>query len=112
MVGCGTKSPAGAMRPPLFVNEWPAFVPAEHTMLAKQANSLPAPPFLHARSTVVALEAAWVPTLRRHRGPQPSLVFASSGFTRNHAAYSAGRNTRVSTVPTIRPPMIEIAIEP
>ncbi len=36
----------------------------------------------------------------------------SSGFTRNHAAYNAGRNTRVSTVPTIRPPMIEIAIEP
>jgi len=36
----------------------------------------------------------------------------SSGLTRNHAAYSAGRNTRVNTVPTIRPPMIEIAIEP
>ena len=36
----------------------------------------------------------------------------SSGFTRNHAAYNAGRNTSVSTVPTIRPPMIEIAIEP
>ena len=36
----------------------------------------------------------------------------SSGFTRNHAAYSAGRNTSVSTVPTIRPPMIEIAIDP
>ncbi len=37
---------------------------------------------------------------------------ASSGLTRNHAAYSAGRNTKVSTVPTINPPMIEIAIEP
>ncbi len=37
---------------------------------------------------------------------------ASSAFTRNHAAYKAGRNTRVSTVPTISPPMIEIAIEP
>ena len=36
----------------------------------------------------------------------------SSGLTRNHAAYSAGRNTSVSTVPTIRPPMIEIAIDP
>ncbi|VEE54384.1 Uncharacterised protein [Stenotrophomonas maltophilia] len=51
-----------------------------------------------------------------HQGPKPQNpghhAPDSSGLTRNHAAYSAGRNTRVSTVPTIRPPMIEIAIEP
>ncbi len=62
---------------------------------------------LHARAAGNA-----GPTLRRPRQHQPSVVLASSGFTRNHAAYSAGRNTNVSTVPTINPPMIEIAIEP
>ena len=49
---------------------------------------------------------------KRRRFAQCQSYRASPGFTRNHAAYSAGRNTRVSTVPTIRPPMIEIAIEP
>lgn len=33
-------------------------------------------------------------------------------FTLNHAAYSAGRNNRVSTVATIKPPMIATAIGP
>ncbi len=42
---------------------------------------------------------------RRKRDPTP--VGVTPGFvrfTRNHAAYSAGRNTSVSTVPTIRRP--------
>jgi len=38
-------------------------------------------------------------------GPQPF-------FTRNHAAYNAGRNSKVSTVATINPPMIATAIGP
>ncbi len=33
-------------------------------------------------------------------------------FTLNHAAYNAGRNSRVSTVATINPPMIATAIGP
>ena len=37
---------------------------------------------------------------------------ASSGRTRNQAAYSAGRNSSVSAVATIRPPMIATAIGP
>ena len=54
---------------------------------------------------------------QRERDPTPAAepwhhAPDSSGLTRNHAAYSAGRNTSVSTVPTIRPPMIEIAIDP
>jgi len=38
-------------------------------------------------------------------GPQPF-------FTLNHAAYNAGRNSKVSTVATIKPPMIATAIGP
>ncbi len=33
-------------------------------------------------------------------------------FTLNHAAYNAGRNSSVSTVATINPPMIATAIGP
>jgi hypothetical protein len=36
----------------------------------------------------------------------------SRAFTLNHAAYSAGRNNSVSTVATIKPPMIATAIGP
>ena len=35
-----------------------------------------------------------------------------SSLTRYHAAYSAGRNSRVSAVATIRPPMMATAIGP
>src|SRR5690606_41789609 len=37
---------------------------------------------------------------------------ASSSSTRNHAAYSAGRNSSVSAVATISPPMMATAIGP
>ncbi len=33
-------------------------------------------------------------------------------FTLNHAAYNAGRNSKVNTVATIKPPMIATAIGP
>lgn len=44
--------------------------------------------------------------------PAMNQARASSGLTRNHAAYSAGRNSSVSAVATISPPMIATAIGP
>ncbi len=73
-------------------------------------------------------EPALVHSLPPHRQPVPDATLgliratgfrkrrgqaaASSGLTRNQAAYSAGRNSRVSAVATISPPMIATAIEP
>ncbi|GLR37709.1 hypothetical protein GCM10011247_31070 [Pseudomonas plecoglossicida] len=58
-----------------------------------------------------AVSNLWEPACRRWEGNalpcnlQPFL-------TLNHAAYNAGRNSNVSTVATINPPMIATAIGP
>jgi len=57
-----------------------------------------------------ALHLRAQPHLRRVFSPL--YAPASSGFTRNHAAYSAGRNSSVSPVATTSPPMIATAMEP
>src|SRR3990167_11338478 len=45
--------------------------------------------------------------------PPPLRSYAlAAGLTRNQAAYSAGKNSRVKAVATTRPPMIATAIGP
>ena len=81
---------------------WPAAAPAE-------ADPPSVPNALMPRTPRGPTRVKKRPLIVPLRPRQPA---ASSGFTRNHAAYSAGRNSNVSAVATIRPPMIATAIEP
>ncbi len=61
-------------------------------------------------ASVGRLQGAFLP-VARHAPPITALA-AAGRRTRNHAAYSAGRNTSVSTVATTMPPIIATAIGP
>jgi hypothetical protein len=53
---------------------------------------------VHCRSSMVSYEQGWDVSWNCRCG-------AEAGLIRNHATYSAGRNTKVSSVATMRPPM-------
>ena len=67
---------------------------------------------LDRASTRVARDSHICVTPRRARRQRRRIAAPASRRTRNHAAYSAGRNTSVSTVATTRPPIIATAIGP
>jgi len=53
------------------------------------------------------------PRLARVSSHHPVENYAACGlFTRNHAAYNAGKNNKISAVATMRPPMMATAIGP